>query len=254
MNRKILFLDLVLLALAGWLSWALRLKWIELHQHEHTVLQLAPDVQKRLMPPPPVPMFKAPAGAEYNDAVQRTLFAQDRNPNVILPPPPPPPAPPPMPELPAYYGIMAIGDPVVLLSLPRQGQKKYHAGEKVGPFKLVSFSREKITFDWDGKIVERKPEELKEKEPAQQVIAAPPQVQQQPGNANTNAGGVTSIGGSNSSSAPKVSEKLGRDVGGGFRTCVAGDTTPPGTIIDGYKKKVTTNMFGTTCTWELVNP
>lgn len=251
MTRKLIFLNLVLLALAGWLFWMLRLKWIELHQHEHTVLALSPQVRKRLMPPSPIPMSKPVMATDYNDVAQKTLFARDRNPNVIIEVKPPPPLPPPpvMPELPAYYGSMTIGDPVVMLKLPKGVQKRYHVGEKVGAFKLVSFDRDKVVFDWDGKMVERKPEELKEKEAAPQEAAANPP----PPIAAVAAGpNVTHLG--SASEAPKVSEKLGKDAGGGVRTCVAGDTTPVGTIVDGYKKKILSNMFGQTCLWEQVNP
>ena len=49
MNRKLILLNIVLLVLAGWFSWQLRLKWVELHQHEHTVLALnRRRVKKRL--------------------------------------------------------------------------------------------------------------------------------------------------------------------------------------------------------------
>jgi hypothetical protein len=190
------------------------------------------------------------SAAEYNDpVVQKVVFFKDRNPNVIVdPPPPPPPAPPPppMPDLPAYYGTMALfGDPVVLLSLPKGPQRKYHAGDKVGPFQIVSFDREKVVFDWNGKLVERKPEELKEKESAVQVSQAnePP----------TRVEPIKLIP-DPPANEPKISEKIGKDNGGGIRMCVAGDTTPVGTIIDGYKKVETMNMFGKTCMWQQVNP
>jgi hypothetical protein len=150
-----------------------------------------------------------------------------------------------MPELPAYYGTMALfGDPVILLSLSHGPQKKYHAGDKVGPFKLVSFDREKVVFDWDGKMVERKPEELKTLTPSPEEVAEAPPAQVQP--ARPIAAPVPE--------GPKISEKIGADNGGGIRMCVPGDTTPVGTIIDGYKKVVTTNMFGQTCMWQAVNP
>lgn len=254
MNRKLILLNVVLLALAGWLFWMLRLKWIELHKHEHTVLALSPEVRKRLMIPPAVPQFKPMTAGEYNEVAQKNLFAKDRNPNVIVDPPPappPPPPPPPMPALPSYYGTMALfGDPVILLKLPKGVQKKYHAGDTVGPFQLVSFDREKVVFDWDGKTVERKPEELKEKESSPQEAAAP--VAAPVASAN-NGGSARSIGGS-ANEAAKVSEKLGPDNGGGVRQCVKGDDSPPGTIIDGYKKRIATNMFGATCMWEQINP
>ncbi len=249
MNRKLIFLNVVLVALAGWLFWMLRVKWLELHQHEHTVLAL-PARAIRLYPPPPNLLLKPPTATDYNEVAQKMLFSRDRNPNVIVdPPPPPPPAPPPlpMPDLPAYYGTMALfGDPVILLSLPKGPQKKYHAGDKVGPFQLVSFNREKVIFDWDGKTVERRPEELKEKESAQlqqQAAAEGPAVVVQP---------VKFIA-DPPPDAPKVSEKIGKDNGGGIRMCVQGDTTPVGTVIDGYKKVITTNMFGQTCMWQQVN-
>jgi len=248
-TRRLIVLNVVLLGLAGWLFWMLRVKWRELHQHEHAVLALSPLVRQRLYPPPPMPLFKPMAAADYNDVAQKMLFAKDRNPNVIVdPPPPPPPAPPPppMPELPAYYGTMAFfGDPVILLSLPKGPQKKYHAGDAVGPFQLVSFNREKVVFEWNGKTVERSPEELKATETSlQQAAANAPAAVVQP----------VKLIADPAPDAPKVSEKIGPDNGNGVRMCVAGDTTPPGTVVDGYKKVVTTNMFGPTCMWQQVNP
>lgn len=256
MNRKLILLNVVLLALAGWLSWMLRVKWVELHQHEHTVLTLSAEVRARLMMPPPMPQVRPMTAGEYNEVAQKNLFAKDRNPNVLVDPPPappPPPPPPPMPELPSYYGSMALfGDPVAVLKLPKGAQKNYHAGDKVGPFQLVSFNREKVVFDWNGKMVERKPEELKEKAAAVEETAAAPPPQAPAANAN-NGGGARTIGGEKAD-AEKVSAQLGADNGGGVRQCVKGDTSPAGTVIDGYKKRIATNMFGETCMWEKVNP
>jgi hypothetical protein len=249
LNRKIILLNVVLLALAGWLFWMLRVKWLELHQHEHTVLALSPR-GSRLYPPPPNVVSNPPSPSDYLEVARNMLFSKDRNPNVILDPPPPPPPtppPPPMPELPAYYGTMALfGDPVILLSLPKGPQKKYHAGDKVGPFQIVSFDREKVVFDWNGKMVERKPEDLKEQAASaqQQAAAEGPPTRVEP----------VKLIPDPPPDAPKVSEKLGADNGGGVRMCVKDDKTPAGTIIDGYKKVVTMNMFGQTCMWQLVNP
>jgi len=250
-NRKVILLNAVLLALSGLLFWTLRMKWIETRKHEQAVLHSSP--QARDMPlPPPIPMPKPVAAADYSEIAQKTLFAKDRNPNVPIEPPPAPPPlppPPPMPDLPAYYGEMNFGDPVVLLRLPKEAQKSYHAGDKVGPFQLVSFSREKVVFDWNGKLVERTPDELREKEPAKESAAAAPQAPApQPSN---NGGSARSISGS---SEKKLSDLLGKDNGLGIRQCVAGDKSPPGTIVDGYKKVITTNMFGETCMWQLINP
>lgn len=251
MNRKVILLNFVLLALAGWLFWMLRIRWTETRRHEQAVLNTWPRPRNTPLPAA-IPLPKPIAAADYGEIAQKTLFAKDRNPNVPVEPPPAPPPmppPPPMPDLPAYYGQMNFGDPVVLLRLPKDAQKQYHAGDKVGPFQLISFSREKIVFEWDGKTIERKPEELKEKEPAQEAAARPRPAPAAPAD---NGGSARSIGGS--SDTQKVSEKLGKDNGAGIRQCVPGDKSPPGTIVDGYKKVITTNMFGETCMWQLMNP
>jgi hypothetical protein len=250
LNRKVILLNLGLLALAGWLFWLLRLKWVELHMHEHMELSLSPEVRQRFDPPRP-PLFRPMSASEYNEVAQKTLFAKDRNPNVIVEvkPVPLPPPPPPMPPLPAYYGAMTWGDPVILLRLPKGTQKRYHAGEKVGPFELVSFNSEKIVFEWDGKTVERSPDELREKEPTPDVVAASPAAAP-PVPASATA---KSIGGA-SSDDKKVSEKLGRDGGPGVKLCVVGDDSPAGTVVDGYKKKIVNGMFGAQCLWEQINP
>ena len=244
-----ILLNVALLALAGWLCWTLRAKWIEAHQHEHTVLAASARPRPVLQAPPVAPV-KPVTPAEYSDVAQNDVFAKDRNPNVIVdPPPPPPPAPPPppMPELPSYYGTIALfGDPVILFSLSGGPQKKYHAGDKVGPFQLVSFNREKIVFDWDGKTIERTPDDLRQKAAAVQQQAAADEV--------PNRVQPVKLIAEPPPNAPKISEKIGADNGGGVRMCVKGDTSPVGTVIDGYKKVVTTNMFGETCMWQAVNP
>ena len=44
----------------------------------------------------------------------------------------------------------------------------------------------------------------------------------------------------------------GADVGQGFRSCVAGDNSPSGTIVNGYRKVMTTSPFGVSCGWEKI--
>jgi hypothetical protein len=252
-NRKIILLNVVLVALAGWLIWMLRAKWVELHSHEHVVLASSPRTPNTPIPPP-IPGAHALSASDYSEVAQRTLFSRDRNPNVAIelpPPPPPPPPAPKMPELPAYYGEIGFGDPTVLLRLPKESQQSYHKGEKVGPFVLVSFNSDKIVFDWDGKLVERKPDELREKESVQEVAVARQQAVAAPAPVN-NGGGFKQVGGA--AEGPKLDPKIGADNGGGIHQCVTGEKSPPGTIVDGFKKLITTNMFGETCMWVAVNP
>ena len=190
------------------------------------------------------------------------LFSRDRNPNVPIEAPPKPPPEPPMPALPIYHGQMAIGEPIAILSLPAQAatQKGYHAGDKVGDFKLVAFDADKIELEWHGKTIERKPEELVAKEvtppPAAQPAAvlssnaAPAQPASAPAAAVTSLG---SPGGSaSSSSAGSPPSGLGAEISPGVHNCLPGDDSPAGTVLNGYQKRLIPSMFGSVCRWEQV--
>ncbi len=244
MNRRILLLSLALLALAGSLGWLLRQKWLEARAHEQAVLSR--PVHVRPLQPPPSPPAAAPVSpADYLEVAQKTLFSKDRNPNVVVDPPPPPKPEPPLPALPVYWGQMSFGDPVVILTAAKAPeQKSYHAGDNVGDFKLVAFDNDSITFDWNGKQVERKLLELAPKDGAAAWLtvqsapaAAPPQ--------------VTTI-----APAPPqestVPPTVGVDMGGGFRGCVKGENSPTGTVAGGYRKVIGQSLMGPTCNWEQV--
>ena len=245
MNRKIWLLNIALLALIGSLGWLLRVKWLESRAQERAFLSQAPPMRALLAPPPPPPLAPV-APSDYNQVAQQMLFARDRNPNVVVQPPPPPPPPPPMPALPAYYGQMAIGEPVVLLAAGQGGeQKSYHTGEKIGQFKLVSFDRDSITFEWDGKEVVRKVSELAPKEAAAAAATAAPAAPQ------PTAGTTTSIISPPPPAAASTKPPApGTEMGAGFRGCVAGDNSPAGTIADGYKKVISQGLMGAACYWE----
>lgn len=164
MSRKLIALNLALIALAGAMVWLLRVHWLETEAHERAIFERAARA-RAVLPLPPDVSPRPVAAVDYLDVAQKTLFSKDRNPIVVIEPPPPKPEPP-MPALPSYHGQMAIGDPVVFLSTNENAvQKSYRAGEKIGPFEVVSFDREKITFDWNGKTVERKVQDLAPKEP-----------------------------------------------------------------------------------------
>jgi len=244
-NRKLILLNLVLLAIAGWLGWTLRLRWLDAQARERAIFDQAARA-KTILPPPPVPQVQPVTPAEYIDVAQRMLFSKDRNPNVVIETPPPKPEPK-MPALPFYFGQMAFGDPIVLLSTTSNGdQQAYHAGEKIGPFQVVSFDRDKITLDWNGKMVERKLEELAPKESPQQAAApAPP--------ATSSGPGVKALSSPAASLANDKNPQLGQDMGSGFRACVAGENSPAGTILDGYRKVISQGLMGQSCFWEKVN-
>jgi len=250
MNRKMLLLNLALLALAGLLIWQLRVRRLTAEAHERAVLQKDGEGRAVMAPPAPAPVSPV-APAEYIDSVQRMLFSKDRNPNVIVDPPPPPkPAPPPpvMPALPRYYGQIHFGgDPVVILSpATSTSQKSYAVGEKIGEFKVIAFDKDSITFEWNGGPVVKKLDDLgvKDEQPAQQQAAyAPP-----PPPAQSNS--VVAIGGGPANSTPPA---IGNDMGGGFHACTnPDDGSPNGTVVDGYRKVINQGLMGKSCFWEPV--
>ena len=241
MNRKILALNIGLLVLLGTLGWMLRVHWRETRARELATLSKAPRGSALLPPPSPVPPEPA-VPANYLEVAQKTLFSKDRNPTVIVEVAPPPPpkveeAPPPRP---VYFGQMGLGQPVALLSNEKGAQKGFHVGDDVGPFKLVAFNRDTITFEWNGKKLEYPLSELKPKEP---LVAQ----QQQQGPA-ANAAKVIPAGPVIGIVDDKASV-LGTP-NGDIRSCVPGDKSPSGTVKDGFRKSVVPGPFGPMCQWE----
>ena len=247
MNRKFVLLNLVLVALISAFVWVLRIRWIEAKAHERAVFDRAAE-QRRLLPPAPLSPPKSVTPVEYVDVAQKDAVREgpesECNPGCAAPPPPPPP----MPQLPTYHGQMAIADPVVFLSLPNAPQKRYSVGDKVGPFKVVSFNSEVITLDWDGKKVERRLLDLAPKE------NSPPQIQPAAAAAapQTAAPAAKSLSGNATSLSDTVNPALGFETGPGLRACTATDNSPTGTIVDGYKKVLGQSMMGKSCYWEKV--
>ena len=114
MNRRIILLNLALLALTGALIWLLRTHWSDARSRETKVLTQRVPAKSVFAPPSPPPV-RPIAPSEYFDVAQKMLFSKDGNSTVVIETPPAKPEPP-MPALPKYHGQMAIGEPVILLS------------------------------------------------------------------------------------------------------------------------------------------
>ena len=291
-------LNLALLALVAALGGVLRANWLEARARERAVLrrQVAP---KAVLAPPSLPGVQAAVPAAYIDVASKMLFSKDRNPTVVVEPPKPAPEPV-MPALPAYNGQMSIGEPVIFLSVAKDVQHSYHAGDRVGDFKLVSFDQDNIALEWNGKPVERKLEDLRVRQVLAQAGAAagsaagttggggagpirpsypipsvptrgypkplnPPDANTAPSAAAAPAASAvpgpapanptTSLGGpktGDSASAADTSDDgmFGAALPGGFRACVAADTSPAGTMHSGYRKVQSMSIFGASCDWE----
>ena len=181
MKQRLMLLNILLLVAVVAAAMHLRGLIFEADKRHAIVLDKYP------LPPPPVrpallPMVGVVAPEAYGETIQRLVMARDRNP---IPEPPPPPPPPkeipvkPMPSLPLTYGVFSIGDaPLAMLSEKRGApQKGFHVGDQIGEFKLLGFNNTQIQFEWDGQIVTRTMDELRDKQGPvveQAVAAAPP--------------------------------------------------------------------------------
>jgi len=240
MKKKLLLLNLALVALMGLAGWRARQGWVEAERREGAVLRVA---QKPLPPPPfsPLPAVEPLAAAAYVEVAQKMLFAPDRNPTVMVEPA----KPEPMPPLPAAYGVLNFGDgPIALLGEKANApHRPVRPGETVGAFKLLSATSDELVFEWKGQKIARKVQELRVREAAEgassasesaaRAVSVPPPPQ-----------AVVQV-------APERPLGPGEAVGN-VRTCQPGDSTPPGAVVQGFRKVVSSTPFGSVCRWEPV--
>jgi hypothetical protein len=236
LRRRILLLNLLLLALTAFAGWQLRREWLAAQAREQAVL----NKTVRPVPPPPAgAAHQAPAvtAAGYSDIAQKMLFSKDRNPVVVVETAPPPP-PPPMPALPVFRGVMNLGDgPVAILSERANApNREFRPGQQVGEFKLVAIRASDIVLEWNGEQITKKVDELKVRDEEKQ---------QAPTTARTEVPVAAAP-------QPMVQAGPGVDIGVGRRACVKNDSTAPGTVVDGLRKVVTESPFGPVCRWEPV--
>lgn len=247
MTRRLVALNLLLVALTAAACWRLRAVYVEREQASmrffaQQVQPLAPPMV--LIPDPPTAL----AAANYLEVAQQLMFSRDRNPTVIVEVV----APKPMPALPLYYGMINLGDgPKVVLAVEKdKGQRSYRVGQQVGDFTLVAIEPAGLVFEWEGKRVPAAYSEIRDTKPAAQATTqaasrAAPAASTQQAQRPASAQAATSIG-STSTAGPGV------DTGSDVRPCVAGDNSPAGTVSGGFKKVLANSPFGKSCYWEKV--
>src|SRR5690606_711172 len=159
-------LNLILLIACGFVAFQVRANHMEAKAREERTFQ--PRVKASAVADVKVvPVPEAPPPSAYVEVATRMLFAQDRNPNVVEEKKPEP-EPKTMPPFPVIYGVINFGDgPIAMLSEDAGSkQGSFKAGDSIGEFKLVKISKEKITFLWDGKEIEKTADQLKSQEKA----------------------------------------------------------------------------------------
>ncbi|MCX6610789.1 MAG: hypothetical protein NTW74_08045 [Acidobacteria bacterium] len=245
MKRSIVLLNLLLIAILGAGSYELRRRWLEARAREASLLAV------KAIPVPSSPQsnqIAAPApqklqSVQYFEVAERFLFSRDRNPNVVIERKPEPP-PKVMPNFPSVFGVMDIGmGPTVFMSVDRASQQGYKLGDKIGEFTLVAANQKEITFEWEGKPITKALDDLRAK--PHETAAAQAPIERMNSNIN-NAPPPAPI----QRPPENVRPAPGVDIGGGRRGCLPGDSSPAGTVADGYKKVSTNYAFGPICYWE----
>jgi hypothetical protein len=231
LKKRLLVLDLILAVAVTLAAFQVRGKWFEARQREQVVLGRK---VKPVAPPPFTPLKPKPPAqpASYLEVAQKMLFAQDRNPTVIVEVAPPKPVPP----FPVLYGILDLGDGPAAMMAMKAGapSSEIHTGQKIGEFKLAAIHPEDLVFEWDGQQFTKKISELVVRAAAPAALAARNAAPPPP-------------------PAAAVSTDLarpGRDIGVGWKACQKGDPSPAGTVRDGMKKVILNLAIGQTCRWE----
>lgn len=238
--KRLMLWNLLLAVCATAGIYELRRTWAETRAQEDVVLLRKPATPKVNVPPPPV--RPAPFQAtNYVDVAQKTLFSKDRNPNVEIVAPPPPPPPPPMPALPHLYGVLGLPSGYVAIMSEKAGseQKKIRVGDKIGEFNVAKLDTQRITLAWMDKTVDKSIDELLDRTPAPAAPAAAPQQLAQAAAAPAPAAAA---------GPPQFGVEIG-PAGHSVRACKGDDTSPPGTVIEGYTKHVENTPFGAACRW-----
>ena len=133
---------------------------------------------------------------------------------------------------------MNIGDgPTAIMGVKAGApHEAIHPGETIGQFKLLSVNTQEIVLEWDGKTIHKTVDEMTD-----------------------NSGPAPQAGASGRTEAPPpaaapppvpVRAGPGEQTQFGIRACAPNDSTPVGTVQDGYRKVNKPTPFGPSCYWE----
>ncbi len=239
MNRKLWILNLALAFAVAWTAVELRDAWRATKAHQVATLRRRVDAAPT---PPLLPLPNQPAilPAAYKDVAQKDLLDRSRDPNVPIEPPPPPPPPPPVPPLPVYHGYMNLGGgPIAILSV-RAGSahEAVRPGETIGDFTLLSVNTREIELGWRDQVIRKSVDELEDHvSPA--VLAAEARTE-------------VPVAVAPPPPPPPAAQGPGEQTHFGVKLCTPGDTTPEGSVVDGYRKVLRGTPFGQSCYWEPV--
>ncbi len=235
MNRKLVLLNALLLL-------AVIFGGVQLSdQYQAAKARQAALRAVRISPSPAPPFVPLPNDApvmpsRYKDVAIQDLFHPSRNPEIVKELPPPP-----MPELPRYHGQMNLGDGPMALLVEKSGmqEKAIKPGETIGQFKLVDVTTSEITFAWtfNGELARRSLSSMIDR-PAAAAVGTDARSSPAP----------------SAPPPPQIKTVIGPGelTAMGTRICDVNDSTPAGTVVNGFKKTEGRTPFGAFCVWDPV--
>ena len=254
MKPKLMVQTVFLLAALGAAVWLGVGQWHEAQARRNATFNVKQGAAS-VLPPAVLPKPEVAPPARYADVAQKNLFSKDRNPDVVIEPPKVE-APKPMPPLPVVYGVLGLpsGMRALMSEKPGLTGQAVRVGDNIGEFKLVALDPQNVTFEWNGKEISRKIEDLGDRGTAAAGSAAPPPASANSGQtiltppaSQTQGQPPATLNSMNSSNSP-----LGVEIGPpgqSQRACTPGDTHPAGAVVDGYKKVMTNLMGFSACRW-----
>ena len=243
MKPKFIALNILLVLALGAIAWQARARWNEARTKRRDNL----SVKVKPLPMPaitPVPKPDAAPATKYAAVATADLFSKDRNPTVVIEPPKIE-APKPMPPLPVVYGVLGLpsGTKAIMAEKPGLASRSVHAGDTIGEFKIAALDPQNVTFDWDGKMISRKIEDLIDRSNGPGAAGAQSAAVQPGGNAVAVAAAPPQPPPANVAAGPGV------PTGGGTHACVRGDSSPSGTVVNGFRISRVQSPFGEICNW-----
>jgi hypothetical protein len=252
-SLKFILLNVLLVAAIAIVVWKGREHYVAAKAERRETL----DAKIKPVTTPPLqaaPQPDVPTAAKYADVATRDLFSKDRNPTVVIEAAPVE-KPKEMPPLPVVYGVMGLPSGVRALMADKAGSpsQPVRVGDTIGEFKIARLDSENVTFTWDGKNIDRKLEDLMNRG----IVSSGPAVAQgapvpQGQVANPMAGQTAQAAPPPPPAQAQRNGPIGAEIGGGGqseRACTPGDASPPGTVINGYRKINNVSPFGTVCRW-----
>jgi hypothetical protein len=246
LKHKFIIVNLAMGVSVCAIGWQIRAQWFAAQAFRDAHL----NVPLELIAAPPVTSSAPPdavVAAKYADITRSDLFSKDRS-GVAIVAPPVVEIPTPMPPLPVLSGVMCLPSGTRAIMAERVGAPSItvRAGEMLGEFKIVALDFQNITFAWRDHQVTRNIDDLIDRSGGQRLSSggrqAPPQ----------------QIGGAAAPTPPLQIEAantnpmlkdLGDEITTTMRSCMPGEASPDGTLVEGYRKSNVSTPFGPVCRW-----